>query len=101
MLGNIVAALTDTTTAEAAIASVCTDLIQMRIQAAAASDGVAVGRCVANRITHVIEHGGDDIWLDLLGVMAGSPQPGAAAVERMLAYAFPDPIHTRISRVHR
>ena len=101
MLGDIVAALTDTATAEEAMASVCAQSILIRIQAAAATDAVPVGSFVAGRIRHVIEHGGEDIWLDLVGVMAGSPQPGAAAVERMLAYAFPDPIRTRISRAHR
>ena len=46
----------------------------------------------------MVEQGGEDIWLDLLGLMSGSPQPGVAAVERVLAYAFPDPVRVRIAR---
>ena len=46
----------------------------------------------------MVEQGGEDIWLDLLGLMSGSPQPGVAAVEPVLAYAFPDPVRVRIAR---
>ncbi len=49
-------------------------------------------------VRHLVEHGAEDIWLDLLGTMSGSAQPGAVAIERMLAYAFPDKLRVRVTR---
>lgn len=91
MLGRIVDALTNTATAEEAIAAIASPEVLRRIEAIAASESVTTAAMVAFRVRHLIEHGGEDIWLDLIGVMSGSPQPGAAAVERILARCFPDP----------
>lgn len=98
MLGQIIGGLTDALLAEDVIAAVGKPEILARVTEAAASDGVPVGALVASKVRHLLEHGSEDIWLDLLGVMSGSPQPGAAAVERMLVYAFPDPARVRIKR---
>src|SRR3954471_17479339 len=98
MLGDIIASLTNGETAVDTIRAICPQTILDRILAAAAHESVPPGALVAARVEHLIDHGGDDIWLDLVGVMAGSPQPGAAAVQRMLNYAFPDPVRVRIGR---
>lgn len=98
MLGDVVAALTDSGSASEVVAAICPPAILGRIESAAAREAVPVGDLVAARVRHVIDHGGEDIWLDLVGVMAGSPEPGVAAVERMLAYAFPDPVRVQIKR---
>lgn len=98
MLGDIVAALTDSETAAGMAAAVCSHAVMDRINTAAAKDAVSPGALVSARVRHVIEHGGEDVWLDLVSVMAGSPQPGAVAAERMLAHAFPDPVRVRIAR---
>ncbi|MBS0560289.1 MAG: peptidylprolyl isomerase [Proteobacteria bacterium] len=58
---------------------------------AAAAAGAPLGVLVAGRVRHLIYHGGEELWLDLIGVMARSPQPAAAAVERVLSAAFPAP----------
>jgi nitrate reductase alpha subunit len=57
---------------------------------AAPEMGVAVGDRVVARIRNMLDHASEDVWLELLGRMSGSPQPGAAALEAMLDYAFPD-----------
>ncbi len=98
MLGKILAGLTNATTAEAVVSAVGKPAILARIQACAAAGDVSVGALVATRVGHLVEHGAEDIWLDFLGLMSSSPQPGAAAVERMLTYAFPDPDWVRIKR---
>ena len=49
-------------------------------------------------VRHLVEHGAEDIWPDLLGAMSGPAQPGAAATERLLAYAFPDKVRVRVTR---
>lgn len=98
MLGDILAGLTDEAHAQAVAASVARPALLVRITGAAAAEGVPVGAFIASKVRHVVEHGGETLWLDLLGVMSGSPQPGAAAVERMLAHAFPDPVRVRITK---
>src|SRR4051812_24857402 len=98
MLGEIVAELSDRGTAADVAAAIGPQAVLDRIEATAAAESVTPGAIIATRVRHVIENGGEDIWVDLIGVMAGSPQPGAAALQRILAYAFPDPVRVRISR---
>ncbi|GEM_PF-2700901 len=98
MLGRIVGALTSTATAEETIAAIASPDMLQRIEAVAGAESATIGVLVASRVRHLMEHGGEDIWLDLLGVMSGSPQPGAAAIERILARAFPDPVRVLIKR---
>ncbi len=98
MLGEILGGLTNATTAESVIAAVAKPEMLQRIRMAADAGGTPVGALVASRIRHLVEHGGEDIWLDLIGVMSGSPQPGTAAIERMIACAFADPVRLRIKR---
>lgn len=98
MLGEILGGLTNATMAEDVVTAVARPEILQRIRAAADTGGTPVGALVASKVRHIVEHGAEDVWLDLLGVMSGSSQPGAAAVERMLALAFPDPIRVRIKR---
>jgi len=95
MLGEIVGGLTNAALAEGVITAIGKPEILQRVRAASEADGVSIGTLVASKVRHVVEHGGEDIWVDLIGVMSGSPQPGAAAVERMLAYAFPDPVREK------
>ncbi len=99
MLGEILRGLTDAATAEEVLAVVGRPGIRDRITHAAASDGVAVGALVASRVRHLLDHGDEEVWLDLFGAMSGSPQPAATAVERVLARAFPDPARVQITRV--
>ena len=44
---------------------------------------------VVSKVRHFVEYGSEDIWLDLIDSMSGSPQPGAA-IERARSYAFPE-----------
>jgi hypothetical protein len=98
MLGDVVSGLTNAAMAEAVIAAVGKPEVLARVHAAAAAEGIPVGTLVASKVRHVVEHGAEDIWLDLIGAMSGSAQPGAAAVERMLAYAFPAQVRVRVTR---
>lgn len=98
MLGNILAGLTDAARAQAVMAAVAPPELVARIAGLAAAEGAPVGVAVATRVRHVIEHGGEALWLDLLGLMSESPQPGAAAVERVLAKAFADPPRAGMTR---
>ncbi len=88
-LGEILQRLTDPETAEALVTAVARPEIQERIVRAASDAGVSTGALVASRLRRAIEHGGEELWLNLLSAMAASPRPGAIAVERLLAQSFP------------
>ncbi|MCW3476361.1 hypothetical protein [Limobrevibacterium gyesilva] len=98
MLGDILRGLTDSAEAEAVLAAVGDQGMLERIRQEAAAKGVTAGAWVAAAIRHLLDHGGEEVWLDLLGKMSGSPQPGAAAVQAVLAHAFPDPAKARVAR---
>lgn len=97
MLGDILNRLTDPATAEAMLDIVGQPELRERIASVAAAEGCPVGALVAGKVRHLLDHGGEDLWLDLLGAMSGSPQPGAMAVNRIIARTFPDPVRVRVS----
>lgn len=98
MFGEILGGLTNPATAEATVLAVAAPDIRARIEAACVAEAVPLGALVASRVRHLVEHGEEDLWTDLLGAMANSPQPGAAAIARVLARAFPDPVRMRVTR---
>lgn len=98
MLGEILAGLADAATAEQVLAQVAPPRIRDRIAQAAAARGDAVGALVAARIRDLVDHGNDELWLHLIGAMAGSPQPAAAVVDSVLALTFPDPVRVQVTR---
>ncbi len=87
MLGHILGALTNPVSAEEAAAAVGDPGVVARVRQDAAAKGV--GPLVACAVRHSLDHAGEDVWLALLGRMSGSPHPGVAALEVMLARAFP------------
>jgi uncharacterized protein len=92
MLGVILKGLTDTASAEGIPTAFGSPGVLERARRDAATAGGAVGGHMAAEIRQALDHANEDIWLDLLGRMSGSPQPGGAASETTLDYAFPDPI---------
>jgi len=100
MLGNILSALTDSVSAEEALAAVGDPAVVARVRRDAAAEGVGVGTFVACTVCHVLDHAGEEVWLGLLGRMSGSLRPGVTALEVMLARAFPQPLATGV-KPHR
>ena len=90
MLGNILGALTDAASAEEALAAIGEPGVVERVRQSAAAEGVGVGTFVASTVRQMLDYAEEDVWLDLLGRMSGSPRPGVAALEAMLARAFPE-----------
>ena len=91
MLGNILGALTDATSAEEALAAIADPGVVEGVQRGAAVEGVGVGAFVASTVRQMLDYAGKDVWLDLLGHMSGSARPGVAALETMLSRSFPAP----------
>jgi hypothetical protein len=100
MLGNFLAALTDSSSAEEALAAVGDPVVVERVRIDAAAAGVGVGAFVASMVRQILDYAEEDVWLDLLGRMSGSPRPGIAALEAVLARAFPAPDTAGGSRHH-
>ena len=95
MLGNFLGGLTNEAAAEELLAGIGDQAMVGRVQEAAIANAVTPGAYVAATVRHLIDHGGDDIWLDLLGKMSNSPQPGVAALQVILSRAFPEPVKLR------
>ena len=89
MLGNILGGLTNAAAAAELLSAIADDALLERVNRAAEENGVTPGTYVAATVRHLLDHGSEEIWLDLVGKMANSPQPGAAAVQAILARAFP------------
>lgn len=92
MPGHIISGLTDPATAEEVLVTVASTTTRARAEADAA--GLPLGAQVATHIRHLVDHGGEALWVAPLSTTAGSAQPGAAAMERILARAFPDTVRT-------
>lgn len=92
MLGNILKTLTDATSAGAALVAVADRSVVDRVRRGAAAEDVSVGAFVAATVRQMLDYAEEDVWLDLLGRMSGSPQPGVTMLEAVLARAFPEPV---------
>jgi hypothetical protein len=90
MLGNILGALTDAASAEEAMAAIADPGVMERVRRGAAEEGVDVGAFVASTVRQMLDYAEEDVWLDLLGRLSGSPRPGVTALEVMLVRAFPE-----------
>lgn len=95
MLGNILRGLTNATTAEELLAAIADEALLDRVKTAADENDVTPGAYVAATVRHLLDHGSEEIWLDLVSKMANSPQPGAAALQAILLRAFPAPVKAR------
>ncbi|PZW38912.1 hypothetical protein C8P66_13328 [Humitalea rosea] len=91
MLGHILGGLTNAAAAEELLSSIADEALLMRVKSAADENAVTPGIYVAATVRQLLDYGTEEVWLDLVGKMANSPQPGAAALQAILARAFPAP----------
>ncbi|WP_287995632.1 hypothetical protein [Acidiphilium sp.] len=98
MFGTILGALTDASSAEEALAAIGDPDVVERARRGAAVEGVGVGAFVATTVRQMLDYAEEDVWLDLLDRMSGSPRPGVAALETMLARAFLQPVTAGAAR---
>lgn len=89
MLGSILGDLTNAAAAAETLAAIGDEDLLERVRSAAGDHAVTPGTYVAAAVRHLLDHGSEEVWLDLVGRMANSPQPGAAALRAILARAFP------------
>jgi hypothetical protein len=98
MLGHILSGLTDAASAEGVLAGLCGSDVMERVRQDAAAEGIATGALVAAKVRHMLDHAGEDMWLDLLGRMSGASRPGAAALEAILARVFANPVAPHLAK---
>jgi hypothetical protein len=91
MLGNILGGLTNAAAAENVLSAIADEALLERVKAAAEANAVTSGAYVAATVRQLLDYGSEEVWLDLVGKMANSPQPGVAALQAILARAFPAP----------
>ena len=96
MLGTVLSRLTDPASAEEFLGATADEAMLERVKVAAHAGGVTPGIYVAATIRHLLDHGSEEVWLDLVGRMTASPQPGAAALQTILARALPVPAVPRV-----
>jgi hypothetical protein len=90
MLGHILRSLTDPAEAEAVLLQLGDADVAERVRVDACAAGTTAGAFAARAVRHVLDHAGEEVWLDVLGAMARTPEPGAAALRIILAKALPD-----------
>lgn len=98
MLGDIPNGLANPECAAEVLAVVASPAMQARVAAAAAAEGVEPVALVAVRVRHLLDRGGEEFWLDLVGAMANTARPAAAALDRILAWSFPDRARVGVTR---
>ena len=89
MLGRILCSLTTETAAEEALSALGDAGLLTRVRMAAEANNVTPGAFTDTAIRHLLDHAGEETWLDLIGRMSRSPQPGVAALTAILSHAFP------------
>jgi hypothetical protein len=68
------------------------DAVLRRVRADAEAEGITPGAFAARAVRHVLNYAGEEVWLDLLGVMARTPQPATAALGVILSKALLEPV---------
>jgi hypothetical protein len=95
VLGKILGGLTNAAAAEEFLDAIADEALLERVKTAADENDVSPGTYVAATVRHLLDHGSEEIWLDLVSKMANSQQPGAAALQAILVRAFPAPSRVR------
>lgn len=89
MLGNLIASLEDPDAAMAIVAAMDAPDLVARLAAAADKTGRSPADLVGSAIRNFIDTASDDLWIQLIGLMNSSQDPGLAAMRAILEKALP------------
>lgn len=84
MFGDLIAHLHRPEVAAAALDSLPDPDLVSRVEAAAEAAGLETPDFVAALVRGFMDHADDDRWLQMVGVMGRSEEPGLAALEAIL-----------------
>jgi hypothetical protein len=87
MLGDILARLTDETTAVETILATGDLTLLAALQERAAAEGIDLAACVTQTVQRYTNEASDEEWITLIGLLNWSQNPGATCLKRAFTYA--------------
>ncbi len=87
MLGDILARLTDETTAVETILGAGDLTLLAAVKEQAAADGLDLAACVTQTVQRYTNEANDEEWVTLIGLLNRSPDPGAICLKRAFEHA--------------
>jgi hypothetical protein len=91
MLGDILARLTDETTAVETIVATGDLTLLAAAREHAAAEGLDLAACVTQTVQRYTNEASDEEWVTLIGLLNRSNDPGATCLKRAFAYALHRP----------
>ncbi|HEY5216311.1 MAG TPA: hypothetical protein VIJ17_05400 [Pseudolabrys sp.] len=88
MLGDILARLTDETTAVETILGAGDVALLAAVQQRAAADGLDLAACLTQTVQRYTNEASDEEWITLIGIMNRSQDPGTACIKRAFEVAL-------------
>ena len=86
MLGDILAGLSDETTAVETILGAGDLTLLAAVRERAAADGLDLAACVTQTVQRYTHEASDEEWVTLMGMLNRSPDPGTTCLKRAFAY---------------
>lgn len=90
MFGELIAQLDRPEIAAEALAVLQDNELESTIRRYAAANDIAVADCMAGIVKSFLDQANDDAWLQLVGIMGRSEDPGLAALGAILRYCARD-----------
>ncbi|MDX6749789.1 hypothetical protein SH611_08230 [Geminicoccaceae bacterium 1502E] len=84
MLGTLITRLEEPGMAEAALIGAGDMALLSRLQEIAAAEGVQLAAFASRAVRHFLDHAGEEDWLQLMGLMGRSKEPGLVALRIIL-----------------
>jgi len=84
MLGDILAKLTDETTAVETILGTGDLALLAAVREQAAAEGIDLAACVVRTVQRYTHQASDEEWITLIGMLNRSPDPARACLKRAL-----------------
>ncbi len=87
MLGDLLASLTDETTAVETLLQLGDLTLLETARGKAAAEGIELAACVTQTVQRYASTASDEEWITLMGMLNRSQDPGATCLKRAFAYA--------------
>ena len=87
MLGDLLASLTDETTAVETLLQLGDLTLLEAARGKAAAEGIELAACVTQTVQRYAATASDEEWITLMGMLNRSQDPGATCLKRAFAYA--------------
>jgi hypothetical protein len=91
MLGDILAKLTDETTAVEALLGAGDLALLAAVREQAAAEGLDLAACVTQTVQRYAATASDEEWVTLMGMLNCTQYPGTVCLQRAFAYAGQSP----------